>query len=150
MDKPKSLLNDVSSFLLKRGEEFEWITMPGDPGDRIGLAYVQFDTSLPCSFMFTEVQKPLTLVLDVLFASRIASQDYAEVGLLLQSLNANQPHGSFMLDMEAGYVYFRQTLVVEGLELSGEQVANAVRNMEATGVDMANTYADIISREFSV
>lgn len=148
METKKNLLSIVSKMLLSRGEEFEWITMPDAKAEKIGLAYVPCELDLPCSFMFTEVKSPANLVLDALFASKIHTEDYFEIGIMLQTLNANQTEGVFVLDVEAGYVYFRQTLAAEGVELSDEQVLRAVANMEETAARMTRTFAQIMNDEF--
>lgn len=148
METKKNLLSIVSKLLLSRGEEFEWITMPDAKAEKIGLAYVPCELDLPCSFMFTEVKSPASLVLDALFASKIHPEDYFEIGIMLQTLNANQTEGVFVLDVEAGYVYFRQTLTAEGIELSDEQVLRAVANMESAAARMTRTFARIMTDEF--
>lgn len=151
METPqKNLLSIVSKTLLNRGEEFEWITMPDSKAEKIGLAYVPCELDVPCSFMFTEVKAPASLVLDALFASRVHPEDYFEVGIMLQTLNANQTEGVFVLDVEAGYVYFRQTLSAEGIDLTDEQILRAVMQMEETATRMTRTFARIMSEEFPV
>lgn len=148
MEPNKNLLSIVSKMLLSRGEEFEWITMPDSHDEKIGLAYVPCELDVPCSFMFTEAKSPSSLVLDALFASRVLPEDYFEIGIMLQTLNANQTEGVFVLDVEAGYVYFRQTLPAEGIELTDEQVLRAVSKMEETAARMTRTFARIMSEEF--
>ncbi len=148
METKKNLLSIVSKMLMSRGEEFEWITMPDSSAEKIGLAYVPCELDLPCSFMFTEVKAPSSLVLDALFASKIHPEDYFEIGIMLQTLNANQTEGVFVLDIEAGYVYFRQTLSAEDVELSDEQLLRVLSNMEETAVRMTRTFARIMSDEF--
>ncbi len=148
MDTKKNLLSIVSKMLLARGEEFEWITMPDRSDEKIGLAYVPFELDTPCSFMFTEVKSPSSLTLDVLFATRVRPEDYLELGIMLQKLNADQREGSFVLDVDAGYVYFRQTLQAEGVELSDTQIAQTVVNMEGIGMRTTQVFARVLAEEF--
>lgn len=146
----KSLLDYVRSTLLKRGDEFEWITAPTNPAEKTGIAYVQFGAQVPCSFLFMEIADPQTLILDVLFAARVPQERYLEVSLLLQKLNATQTRGSFLLDMDAGYVYFRQSSLIEGIQLGNEQIENLIANLERVGLATIDKYAEVIATEFPI
>ena len=100
-----NLLAQVRRHLVSRGEEYQWVTMGPE---KIGLAYLPLDvTGMPCTFMFTELHEPCSLVFDAHFASRIAPEDQAELSQLLLTINANLPEGQLLLDREGGYVYSR-------------------------------------------
>ncbi len=148
MPKQPNLLAQVRQYLTNRGEAFQWVTM-GPSNEKIGLAYIPVDaTTLPCTFMFTELREPASLVFDVHFAIRIAREDLQELSMLLLTLNANLPEGQLLLDMESGLVYYRLKFVVDDLNITPEEVRNRISHMEAVGISMADTYARIIAREF--
>ncbi len=148
MPQQPNLLAQVRHYLINRGEAYQWVTM-GPGNEKIGLAYIPADaTSLPCTFMFTELRQPCSLVFDVHFAIRIAREDLQELGMLLLTLNANLPEGQLLLDMESGLVYYRLKFVVDDLNITPEEIRNRINHMETVGISMADTYARIISREF--
>ena len=139
MSKQPNLLAQVRLHLISRGEEYQWVTM-GPDSEKIGLAYLPVDaTGLPCTFMFTELHEPCSLVFDAYFA---------ELSQLLLTLNANLPEGQLLLDRQGGLVYYRLKYVVDDLNVSEEEISNKVRHMEEMGVRMSVTYARIISQEF--
>lgn len=142
-----NLLAQVRRYLVGRGEEYQWVTMGPE---KIGLAYLPLDmTGIPCTFMFTELHEPCSLVFDAHFASRIASEDVQELSELLLTVNANLPEGQLLLDREGGYVYYRLKFVVDDLNISDAEILNKIRHMEEVGVKMSLTYAEIIAQEFS-
>ena len=70
MPQQPNLLAQVRQYLIKRGEAYQWVTM-GANSEKIGLAYIPADaTTLPCTFMFTELREPCSLCL--MFTSRFA------------------------------------------------------------------------------
>lgn len=148
MQNQPNLLAQVRRHLRNNGEDYQWITM-GPQSEKIGLAYIprQHEGTL-CTFMFTELKEPCSLVLDVNFAHRIAPADRAEVSMLLLTLNANLPEGQLLLEEKSGLVYYRLKFVVDDLAMSDEQILNRVSHMEKVGLNMAQTYALIISEEF--
>lgn len=143
-----NLLDRVCDYLLKKGDEFELVTSPDNPSQKIGVAYVQYDAVLPASFLFTEESGPLTLILDVLFAARVPDEQFVEMSLVLAKLNEDQKSGNFRLDTESGYVYFRQACVIDGLDLSEEQFKKLLGNMEKVGMNTAAEYADELEAAF--
>lgn len=148
MSKQPNLLAQVRRYLMSRGEEYQWVTM-GPSSEKIGLAYLPVDTTgVPCTFMFTELHEPCSLVFDVHFASRIAREDLQELSMLLLTLNANLPEGQLLLDMEGGFVYYRLKFVVDDLNISPEEILNRIEHMETVGIRMSMTYARIIAQEF--
>ena len=150
MSNQPNLLAQVRQYLISRGEEYQWVTM-GDNNEKIGLAYLPLDaTGMPCTFMFTELREPCSLVFDVHFASRFDKQDLQELSLLLLTLNANLPEGQLLLDMDGGFVYYRLRYVVDDLNISESEIRNRIAHMEAVGVSMSQTYAQIIDQEFSI
>lgn len=150
MSKQPNLLAQVRQHLISRGEEYQWVTM-GESSEKIGLAYLPIDsTGMPCTFMFTELHEPCSLVFDVHFASRFAKEDLQELSLLLLTLNANLPEGQLLLDMEGGFVYYRLKFVVDDLNISEAEIRNRIAHMETVGVSMSLTYAQIIAQEFSI
>lgn len=140
MDKT-NLLDRVCDYLLRKGEEFELVTSPDDPSCKIGVAYVQYETPIPASFLFTEETDPQTLTLDVLFAAKVPDDQYVEMSVVLAKLNEDQKSGNFRLDTDSGYVYFRQSCVVDGLGLTDDQFKTLLGNMEKIGMDTASDYA---------
>ncbi len=148
MPHQPNLLAQVRQYLISRGEAYQWVTM-GPGSEKIGLAYIPADaTSLPCTFMFTELREPCSLVFDVHFALRIAREDLEELSMLLLTLNANLPEGQLLLDMDSALVYYRLKYVVDDLNISTDEVRNRIEHMETVGLSMAETYATIIGREF--
>ncbi len=148
MPQQPNLLAQVRQYLVHRGEAYQWVTM-GPGNEKIGLAYIPADaTALPCTFMFTELREPCSLVFDVHFALRIAREDLQELSMLLLTLNANLPEGQLLLDVESGLVYYRLKFVVDDLNITPEEVRNRICHMEGVGISMADTYARIIAREF--
>jgi hypothetical protein len=121
----------------------------GPDSEKIGLAYLPVtDSDIPCSFMFTELKDPSSLVFDVNFAYRIAPADRAEVSMLLLTLNANLPEGQLLIDMESGLVYYRLKFVVTDPAISEEDIRKQIKHMENVGISMAHTYPRIIMQEF--
>lgn len=150
MSKQPNLLAQVRQHLISRGEEYQWVTM-GSDSEKIGLAYLPLDaTGMPCTFMFTELHEPCSLVFDAHFASRIAREDLSELSMLLLTLNANLPEGQLLLDWEGGFVYYRLKFVLDDLNISEEEIRKRVAHMEAMGVQMSLTYAQIINQEFTL
>lgn len=148
MSTQPNLLAQVRQHLISRGEDYQWVTM-GSDSEKIGLAYLPVDTTgMPCTFMFTELQEPCSLVFDVHFGSRIAKEDRQELSMLLLTLNANLPEGQLLLDMDGGLVYYRLKFVVDEPNISPESIRQRVEYMEAMGVRMTMTYARIIAQEF--
>lgn len=148
MPKQPNLLARVRQHLLNRGEEYEWITM-GPNAEKIGLAYLPIDaTGLPCTFMFTELLEPCSLVFDAHFALRIAREDLTELSMLLLTLNANLPEGQLLLDREGGFVYYRLKFVVDDYNMPVEEIDRRIAHMEQMGIAMSVTYSRIISQEF--
>lgn len=148
MSKQPNLLAQVRQHLISRGEDYQWVTMGAD-SEKIGLAYLPVDTTgMPCTFMFTELHEPCSLVFDVHFASRIAKEDRQEMSMLLLTLNANLPEGQLLLDMEGGLVYYRLKFVVDTPDITPETIRKRIEYMESMGVRMTMTYARIIAQEF--
>ncbi len=148
MPQQPNLLAQVRQYLINRGEAYQWVTM-GHGHEKIGLAYIPADaTTLPCTFMFTELRQPCSLVFDVHFALRIAREDLQELGMLLLTMNANLPEGQLLLDVESGLVYYRLKFVVDDLNITPEEIRNRVEHMETVGIGMAETYVPIIAGAF--
>ncbi len=148
MPQQPNLLAQVRQYLASQGENFQWVTM-GPESERIGLAYLPLEeTPLPCTFMFTELREPCSLVFDVHFAYRVPSDDRQELSMLLLTLNANLPEGQLLLDVESGFVYYRLKYVVDDLNITPEEIRNRVEHMEKVGLGMAQTYARILAQEF--
>ena len=143
-----NLLALVRQHLISHGESYQWVTM-GAQSEKIGLAYLPVnDTEIPCSFMFTELKDPSSLVFDVNFAYRISPADRAEVSMLLITLNANLPEGQLLIDMESGLVYFRLKYVITDANTSEDDIRARIKHMEDVGISMAHTYPRIIMQEF--
>lgn len=148
MSEKLNLLALVRRHLLSRNEDYQWVTM-GPQAEKIGLAYLPIDaTGMPCTFMFTELQEPCSLVFDVHFCTRVAPENRQELGLLLLTLNANLPEGQLLLDSDGGYVYYRLKYVPTAGAVSEEDVLNRIAYMEKVGIGITSTYARIISQEF--
>ena len=148
MPNQPNLLALVRQHLISHGESYQWVTM-GAQSEKIGLAYLPVtDSDIPCSFMFTELKDPSSLVFDVNFAYRIAPADRAEVSMLLLTLNANLPEGQLLIDMESGLVYYRLKFVVTDPAISEEDIRKQIKHMENVGISMAHTYPRIIMQEF--
>lgn len=148
MSEKMNLLALVRRHLLGRNADYQWVTM-GPQAEKIGLAYLPIDaTGMPCTFMFTELQEPCSLVFDVHFCTRVAPENRQELGLLLLTLNANLPEGQLLLDSDGGYVYYRLKYVPTADAVSEEEVLNRIAYMEKTGISITTTYARIISQEF--
>ncbi len=142
-----NLLAQVRRYLIERGEEYQWVMMGPE---KIGMAYLPLDVTLmPCTFMFTELHEPCSLVFDAHFASRVNPEHQQELAQLLLTINANLPEGQLLLDREGGFVYYRLKFVVDDLNITEEEVHNKIQHMEATGVSISLTYAQIIEQEFS-
>ena len=121
----------------------------GAQSEKIGLAYLPVtDTEIPCSFMFTELKQPSSLVFDVNFAYRISPADRAEESMLLITLNANLPEGQLLIDMENGLVYYRLKYVLNNQNTSEDEIRAQIKHMEDVGIGMAHTYPRIIMQEF--
>ncbi len=148
MPNQPNLLAQVRQYLISHGEAYQWVTMGAD-SEKIGLAYVPVvDTSLPCTFMFTELREPCSLVFDVHFAYRVAREELQELSMLLLTLNANLPEGQLLLDMESGFVYFRLKYEVKDFSITPEDILRQVEHMESIGSSVALSYARIIAQEF--
>ena len=148
MPNQPNLLALVRQHLISHGESYQWVTM-GAQSEKIGLAYLPVNnTEIPCSFMFTELRDPSSLVFDVNFAYRISPADRAEVSMLLITLNANLPEGQLLIDMESGLVYFRLKYVITDANTSEEDIRARIKHMEDVGISMAHTYPRIIMQEF--
>ena len=118
-----SLLDRVYTVLRKRGEETEWITSADDHNIKTGIAFVPCDTFTPVSLLYTMIERPETLVIDVLFAA-------------------------FQLDPNSGYVYYRQSFVLEGMDLTEAQFAQLMKNIETVAVETAEAYSHIMETEY--
>lgn len=150
MSKQPNLLAQVRQHLISRGEDYHWVTMGAD-SEKIGLAYLPVDaTGMTCTFMFTELHEPCSLVFDVHFAARVAQADMQELSMLLMMINANLPEGQFLLDCDAGFVYYRLKFVVDDMDIPEEEIRHRIAHMEAMGVSMSQTYARILAQEFSI
>ena len=148
MPNQPNLLAQVRQHLISHGEAYQWVTM-GANSEKIGLAYLPVtNTEIPCSFMFTELKDPCSLVFDVNFAYRISPADRAEGSVLLLTLNANLPEGQLLIDMESGLVYYRLKYVVSNVEVTEEEIRAQIKHMEDVGISMAHTYPRIIMQEF--
>lgn len=148
MSEKLNLLALVRRHLLSRNEDYQWVTM-GPKAEKIGLAYLPIDaTGMPCTFMFTELQEPCSLVFDVHFCSRVAPEYRQELGMLLLTLNANLPEGQLLLDNDGGYVYYRLKYVPTGTDIPAEEILKRIAHMEKVGISISTTYARIISQEF--
>lgn len=148
MPNQPNLLALVRQHLITHGESYQWVTM-GAQSEKIGLAYLPVtDTEIPCSFMFTELKHPSSLVFDVNFAYRISPADRAEVSMLLITLNANLPEGQLLIDMENGLVYYRLKYVLNNQNVSEDEIRAQIKHMEDVGIGMAHTYPRIIMQEF--
>ena len=148
MSTQPNLLAQVRRYLYERGEEYNWITM-GPDAQKIGLAYVPLDvTGLPCTFMFTEILEPCSLVFDAHFAQRFAPGAIAELTMLPLTINANLPEGQLLLDQAGGFVYYRLKFVVDDPNISDEEIRRRIAHMEQVGIAMSVTYSRIISQEF--
>ena len=148
MPNQPNLLAQVRQHLISHGEAYQWVTMGAD-SEKIGLAYLPVtNTEIPCSFMFTELKDPCSLVFDVNFAYRIAPADRSEVSMLLLTLNANLPEGQLLIDMESGLVYYRLKYVVTDPDVSEDDIRAQIKHMEDVGIGMAHTYPRIIMQEF--
>ena len=150
MSKQPNLLAQVRQHLISRGEDYQWVTMGAD-SEKIGLAYLPLDaTGMPCTFMFTELHEPCSLVFDAHFASRISQDDLQELSMLLLTLNANLPEGQLLLDRDGGFVYYRLKFVLDDMDTPEEEIRKRIAHMEAMGVQMSLTYAHILHQEFSI
>ncbi len=148
MPNQPNLLAQVRQYLISHGEAYQWVTM-GPGSEKIGLAYVPVvDTSLPCTFMFTELREPCSLVFDVHFAHRVAREELQELSMLLMTLNANLPEGQLLLDMESGFAYYRLKYEVKDFNITPEEILAQVQHMESVGSNVTRTYARIIAQEF--
>lgn len=54
----------------KEREETEWITSADDHNIKTGIAFVPCDTFTPVSLLYTMIERPETLVIDVLLPPR--------------------------------------------------------------------------------
>lgn len=148
METTGNILDRVCNFLLRKGDEFELVTDPEDASRKIGVAYVQYDAALPASFLFTEETNPQTLILDVLFAAKVPEDQMVEMSLVINKLNEYQKAGNFRLDSDSGYVYFRQSSVIEDIAFTDLQFDQLLFNMEKAGMATAAEYAQELEREF--
>lgn len=143
-----NLLDRVYAVLRKRGEETEWITSTSDNNIRTGIAFVPCDTFTPVSLMYTMIEHPETLVIDVLFATKVPESRRVEVSIILSELNSDQTAGAFQLDPNSGYVYYRQSFVLEGLNLTDVQFAQLMKNIETVAVETAEAYSHVMETEY--
>ena len=143
-----SLLDRVYTVLRKRGEETEWITSADNHNLRTGIAFVPCDTFTPVSLLYTMIDRPETLVIDVLFAAKVPENRRVEVSIILSELNADQTAGAFQLDPNSGYVYYRQSFVLEGMDLTEAQFAQLMKNIETVAVETAEAYSHIMETEY--
>ena len=143
-----SLLDRVYTVLRKRGEETEWITSADDHNIKTGIAFVPCDTFTPVSLLYTMIERPETLVIDVLFAAKVPENRRVEVSIILSELNADQTAGAFQLDPNSGYVYYRQSFVLEGMDLTEAQFAQLMKNIETVAVETAEAYSHIMETEY--
>lgn len=143
-----NLLDRVYTVLRKRGEETEWITSTSDNNIRTGIAFVPCDTFTPVSLMYTMIEHPETLVIDVLFATKVPESRRVEVSIILSELNSDQTAGAFQLDPNSGYVYYRQSFVLEGLNLTDVQFAQLMKNIETVAVETAEAYSHVMETEY--
>ncbi len=149
MSNQLNLLAQVRQYLILHNEDYEWITM-GEGSQRIGLAYLPTtDTGMPCTFMFTELEEPASLVFDAHFALRVIEEERQELSMLLLTLNANITEGQLLVDLEGGFVYFRLKYVPNSADLTPEEIHKQIAHMETVGVSMSQTYARIIAQEFT-
>ena len=149
MSEQVNLLAQVRQYLISRNEDYEWITM-GANSERIGLAYLPVDdTAVPCTFMFTELREPSSLVFDVHFAARVPQEDIQELSLLLLTINANLPVGQLLLDMEGGFIYFRHKYVPSPNDTE-QEIQKHIADMEQIGASICLTYARVIAQEFGL
>ena len=147
MPKKPNRLAHGRQYLIKRGEDYQWITM-GPTSERIGLAYLPMGSAdIPCTFMFTELNEPCSLVFDAHFAVRFRREDLQELAMLLLTINANLPEGQLLLDMDGGYVYYRLKFVLDDLNISEAEILNRIEHMDNVGFSMALNYSRIILRE---
>lgn len=148
MSEKFNLLALVRRHLLSRNEDYQWVTM-GAQAEKIGLAYLPVDaTGMPCTFMFTELQEPCSLVFDVHFCTRVAPENRQELSMLLLTLNANLQEGQLLLDAEGGYVYYRLKYVPICGQDNEADILKRIAHMENVGIKMSMTYARIIHQEF--
>lgn len=143
-----NLLDRVYTVLRKRGEETEWITSTSDNNIRTGIAFVPCDTFTPVSLMYTMIEHPETLVIDVLFATKVPESRRVEVSIIFSELNSDQTAGAFQLDPNSGYVYYRQSFVLEGLNLTDVQFAQLMKNIETVAVETAEAYSHVMETEY--
>lgn len=143
-----NLLDRVYTVLRKRGEETEWITSTSDNNIRTGIAFVPCDTFTPVSLMYTMIEQPETLVIDVLFATKVPESRRVEVSIILSELNSDQTAGAFQLDPNSGYVYYRQSFMLEGLNLTDAQFAQLMKNIETVAVETAEAYSHVMETEY--
>lgn len=143
-----NLLDRVYTVLRKRGEETEWITSTSDNNIRTGIAFVPCDTFTPVSLMYTMIEQPETLVIDVLFATKVPESRRVEVSIILSELNSDQTAGAFQLDPNSGYVYYRQSFMLEGLNLTDSQFAQLMKNIETVAVETAEAYSHVMETEY--
>ena len=118
-----SLLDRVYTVLRRRGEETEWITSADDHNIKTGIAFVPCDTFTPVSLLYTMIERPETLVIDVLFAAKVPENRRVEVSIILSELNADQTAGAF-------------------------QLAQLMKNIETVAVETAEAYSHIMETEY--
>lgn len=147
-EQPVNILNEVRSYLIRKGEEFEWICSPQHPYEKIGIAFVQLDSTLPCSFLFSWKEESQVFSLDVLFATKIPEESQLEMTLILSKLNYNLNKGRFVQDLDGGYLLYRQSSSIGGLNLTKQQIWTLISNMEKQGLKTAEEYSDILEDQF--
>ena len=137
-----SLLDRVYTVLRKRGEETEWITSADDHNIKTGIAFVPCDTFTPVSLLYTMIERPETLVIDVLFAAKVPENRRVEVSIILSELNADQTAGAFQPDPNSGHLHYRQSFLTEA------QFAQLMKNIETVAVETAEAYSHIMETEY--
>ncbi len=141
----KNLLDRVYSVLRKRGEQMEWITDNNGP---TGIAFIPLDTDTPVSLLYTKIDNPETLIIDVLFAAKVADEHRVEVSIILSELNSHEHVGAFQLDPHSGYVYYRQSFVLDNMMLDDNQFVQLMKNIENVAVEKADAYSHVIENGF--
>ena len=83
MPNQPNLLALVRQHLITHGESYQWVTM-GAQSEKIGLAYLPVtDTEIPCSFMFTELKHPSSLVFELIHNVTGDRKQSSTVGYLI-------------------------------------------------------------------
>ncbi len=141
----ENLLDRVYSVLRKRWEQMEWITGKNGP---TGIAFIPVGTDTPVSLLYTMIDNPETLIIDVLFATKVKDNHRVEISIILSELNSHEYVGAFQLDSASGYVYYRQSFVLDNMKLDDSQFIQLMKNIEAVAVEKADAYSNVIETEF--